>query len=112
MFNDDSVLDKYHSQKMGDEIKNLIEGLRKQLEGDSHGEAVKSVPAKPEWIARQDEMQKMADEVRLLSKKIDSKSNMFWATVQEELNEYRDMHYNDDTNEIDIFDDKKKGRKR
>lgn len=79
--------------------------FKKMIMDDSDDEHVmlRSLPAtkkqKDEWK----NLEKMAEEAMFTMKRHDSAKKLFWAMVEKELDEYRHMHYNNDTDEIEIY---------
>ena len=66
---------------------------------------------KPEWIALHDELHASAHELVERMKpifaemsKIKQKKNLFWAQIQLDLDDFRNMDINEETKDINIYD--------
>lgn len=101
---DDSVIDKYHRQKIVDEMSGVIKDVRKNLEDHDHGKIVKTVPIRPEWAKMDDEVIALKQPLVDAIKKFESKMKLMWATIENDLEDYRSMHINREKNEIEIYD--------
>lgn len=101
----ENVVGKYNKQKMIEELSEIIDGVEAKQHGHSKEDMVKSIPAKPEWKKGHQELVKMADECAQLLRKMDSRKKLFWATIENELDDYRTMTFNEETNEIEVYKD-------
>lgn len=116
MIEGDSVLGEYSKNKMTEEIADIIKGVEAKVNGHSKEDIVKTIPAKSEWVKLHDELEELGEEALKMVKKVDSKKKLLWSTIENDLDEYRDMTWNHETNEVEIFKDKDhdhgdKGRK-
>lgn len=86
-----------------------FEGFKKFLEemGDDNKNRTvkKSVPAKKEWKAKHKEMHALFDEYKEKKARAEATKKNFWSEIELTLNEFGDMRYNTETDEIDILED-------
>lgn len=110
----DDVIDKYHKQKIEEEMKNIAKGfvnsVEEVIDEHNHGKVVKTVPMKPEWIAMLAELQHMGEVIipeirrmKLTMDEVKAKRNFLWSSISIGLNDYRDMHITE-TNDIEIYE--------
>lgn len=130
---DDSELDygdfsSMSSEEMLEYAERAADRLgEKQRPPEDLGTVEKSFPAKPEWVKKDAEMDKLITEVHALGKrvikclketrskvmKINSMKKGFWADIEQELGIYeRKMNFNTERKEVEVYmsekDEKKK----
>lgn len=112
---DGDVIEKFHKQKLEQEMKEMAQGVvnsfEEAMDEKMHGKMVKTVPMRPEWLAAHNELHDMAHSliaemkpVLVKMSKMKQKRNLFWASVQCELDDFRDMQINEETKDIEIFE--------
>ena len=97
--NDDS-----NSSKLPREFAGLAKMINKMVEEEDRVEA-KRIPIAPEWKALHDECMEMFANLHTLTRKLEHKARKLWTTVQEDTDEYRDMHYDEEKMEIVVYED-------
>jgi hypothetical protein len=102
---EEDVIDKYHKQKMIDEMAGVIKGVKEKLDSCEHGKAMKTVPLRPNWIAIHDEFSALVDQLEEIKNKTESKHKLLWGTIEGDLDEYgRHMHIDRKKGEVIIYD--------
>lgn len=103
-----NVLGKYHSQKMVEEIKQLMAAIEDGVNG--RGPVVKSIPIKAEWEEAWNELSRISEEHKMLDRKQQIAKDYFWALVHKGLDDFRNMRFNEKTREIEIYEDDNKNK--
>lgn len=87
-------------------FKNL-ESFLESLMGnnDKDREVIKKVPVTKKQKDGHDELMRLGKAAAVATQKLESKTRLYWSTVEEDLDDYRNMRYNADTDEIEIFAD-------
>lgn len=100
-------IDEFNARKQGEQMAKVFDYFKDEVENDFRGRKLeKSIPVKPEWEKKFMELHKMAAQASEIVRKMKSKRNLLWGIINEELNDYRDMHFNAETKEIEIYADK------
>ena len=100
----DDIIDQYEEQKAVEKLEGILRGAAKKLAFDGQ-QVVKTIPVRPEWKAAFDELEGLTKQHDELHRRMESKRKLIWATIESELDEYRDMEYDDAVGEIKIYDD-------
>lgn len=87
-------------------VEKLKAQMLQHVLGELDRKVVKTVPLKADWAKKFEAFKKVREEANKLDEKATSLKKLFWATVENDLNDYRNMSINTDTNEIEIYEDK------
>lgn len=107
-------IEEYGARKQVEKLGHMFDMFKEEMDDPFRGRTIeKTVPLKPEWKQSFDELTDMAIQIAELTKKMNSKRKLLWGTINDQLNDYRDMHYDEKNGEIQIFKDEiEKIRKR
>lgn len=84
------------------EFKKFLEGM-----DDDNMIVKKTIPVKKEWKVKHKELHDLGEEMIQKEGKLKALKNAFWAEVELSLNEFGDMRYNHETDEIEIMEEVK-----
>jgi hypothetical protein len=102
---DDNVLDKYQMQKQAQKFKQMLDEFGNAIQfGDR--KITKTLPMKPEWTTAWQELGTLSKQLKELQRRAKSKRSAFWAMVENDTQEYRDMQYDTKSGEILVYEDK------
>jgi hypothetical protein len=85
--------------------KDIIDEITGLIKGTLNKKPIKTFPTTPEEEVRAEEMDRMAERLRIEMDKFESMKSRFWTGIEERLNIYgRHLQYNEKTKEIELFD--------
>lgn len=83
----------------------IVSKIKDMLENGDDGMVVKkTIPMKPEWFKKHEELHKLREFIRNENNRADTLQSHFWSTIELELKDYSSMRVNHETKEIEILE--------
>lgn len=82
----------------------MLESAEAKEREESRRRVIRTHPATPEWIKRFTELKALREEAMALVEKAMSRHKRIWSEVEESLDYYGRMSWNERTQEIEVLD--------
>lgn len=87
-----------------DKFAEILKMASEAIDDKGGREVIKTMKMRPEWVKMHDELEVLCDEAKAIVSKIETKRNLMWATIENDLQMYDvNMQIDPETNIVEIY---------